>query len=284
MLNTIHRVTIVFTVCLCGLMLSACAAQSRSKETVNSKQTASSKSILAEKLKRLGGNVNNFIEGNLYFVGYHEVAHALISEFNLPVLGREEDAADRLAILLMMPDDDEQSPDYLLASMRGWFLSAEETPLKDIPWWDEHGTNQQRGYQIACLLYGADPKRFASIVKAVNMPKDRQESCVEEAAQNEKSWATVLEEHLHEDDQVSPVRSITVSYAKTSDYAQEQAYLKKIGLLEDLAKLMRENYRFKPGIRITAKECDEPNAFWNPADRELTICYELVEDLQRLAK
>src|SRR5712672_1743993 len=38
-----------------------------------------------------------FVTGNVLFVLGHETAHALISEFGIPVLGREEDAADALA-------------------------------------------------------------------------------------------------------------------------------------------------------------------------------------------
>ena len=37
-----------------------------------------------------------FVTGNVLFVLGHETAHALISEFGIPVLGREEDAADAL--------------------------------------------------------------------------------------------------------------------------------------------------------------------------------------------
>ena len=34
-----------------------------------------------------------FVVGNMLFVGFHELGHALIHELGLPVLGREEDAA-----------------------------------------------------------------------------------------------------------------------------------------------------------------------------------------------
>jgi hypothetical protein len=38
-----------------------------------------------------------FVTGNMLFVVLHEMAHAAISEMGLPVLGREEDAADSFA-------------------------------------------------------------------------------------------------------------------------------------------------------------------------------------------
>src|SRR5689334_2897037 len=40
-----------------------------------------------------------FVTGNTMFVMAHEMGHGLINEFNMPVLGREEDAADSFAIV-----------------------------------------------------------------------------------------------------------------------------------------------------------------------------------------
>src|SRR5205085_7620284 len=40
-----------------------------------------------------------FVVGNMVFVAAHELGHAVISELDLPVLGREEDTADVFAIL-----------------------------------------------------------------------------------------------------------------------------------------------------------------------------------------
>jgi hypothetical protein len=236
------------------------------------------------KLKSIIADPGNFIEGNLYFIAYHEIAHALVSEFDLPVVGREEDAADRLAILLMTPEEGKGEPDYLVAAMQGWFSTAVETPLSEIAWWDEHGADLQRGYQISCLLYGADAKRFTKIAKAVDLPEDRQETCVTESEQNQRSWNGLLESHWYPDGEGQPAGSIPVIYEKTKTYADQEKYLRDAKLLEDISEFMSTNYRFEKGIKITAKECGEANAYWNGEDRELIYCYELVQDFQRLAE
>src|SRR3954454_13912300 len=44
-------------------------------------------------------HVIGFVIGNTLFTLTHELGHAVISEFRLPVLGREEDAADAFATL-----------------------------------------------------------------------------------------------------------------------------------------------------------------------------------------
>src|SRR5262245_5446003 len=43
-----------------------------------------------------------FVVGNILFVMSHELGHALISEMGLPVLGKEEDAADAFATLVAL--------------------------------------------------------------------------------------------------------------------------------------------------------------------------------------
>ena len=55
------------------------------------------------RLKRLSAqqreNLVEFVTGNMLFVLLHELAHAAIDDFELPVLGRDEDAADDYAVM-----------------------------------------------------------------------------------------------------------------------------------------------------------------------------------------
>jgi hypothetical protein len=84
-----------------ALLLAGCSqqtetfAQNRDEATTPSLNNA------------LGVDAASFVEGNLYFLGYHELGHALVSELDLPVVGREEDAVDRLAIWMMTPEEGE---------------------------------------------------------------------------------------------------------------------------------------------------------------------------------
>jgi Putative metallopeptidase len=238
---------------------------------------------IPEGLWNLDVSAEEFVEGNLYFIGYHEIAHAFVSEFNLPVVGREEDAADRLAILLMTPANDSDTPQHLNAAMQGWFVTASAQRLDEIPWWDEHGTDQQRGFQIACLLYGADPKRFVEAADAVALPDNRRETCVFEAEQNIAAWDALLTDPALKESETGSDDAVIVTYEPTTSFADQLETLKRNGLLEHLDEFMTTNYRFEPGITIQAQECGEPNAFWDPAKRTLRICYELVADLQDIA-
>lgn len=225
----------------------------------------------------------NFVEGNLFFLAYHELGHALVSEFDLPIAGREEDAVDRIAIWMMTPENEEELPEYLLSAMDGWMALATQTPLDEIAWWDEHGTDQQRGYQIACLLYGSNPTRFKDVAKAAELPEERMDSCEFEAEENFRVWDRLLAEHFKSTNGTQNPAAATIEYSPTENHALEQAYLKRLGLLEHINDLMSDDFRFKPGIRLVAEDCGEPNAFWHADERKLTICYELVGDYQALA-
>ena len=64
-----------------------------------------------------------FVLGNMFYAVFHEMGHAVISEMQLPVLGREEDAADAFAILSgtkMMTNVSERA---LIEGAKGWFFN-----------------------------------------------------------------------------------------------------------------------------------------------------------------
>jgi hypothetical protein len=266
------------------LKAGLCAAAILALQTGYAGAEAKPGSFEQSQLKKIIADPDNFVEGSLYFIGYHEMGHALISEFGLPVVGREEDAVDRLAVILMTPEKDKGQPEYLIGAMQGWFQTATETPLNELDWWDEHGTDLQRGYQIACLLYGADEARFAKIGKVLDISEESAEKCVDESAQNMSAWASLLEPHETSEEDGDPKPVATVTYEPSKEYDEQITYLKRLGLLEDIADLMRTNYKFDGGIKITGRTCDEPNAFWDGSARELTYCYELVKEFQYLSE
>ncbi|HEX8533616.1 MAG TPA: DUF4344 domain-containing metallopeptidase [Allosphingosinicella sp.] len=228
---------------------------------------------------------DEFILGNIVFVLFHEFGHALVSEFELPVLGREEDAVDRFATFLLTPEggeDEESDPSTILIdSMRGWFAASERTELAEIEWWDEHGPDQQRAYQIACLLYGADPKKFGAMADEVKLPEARKESCPSEAESNSGSWIKVAKPHVLGDDEKPPKR-IEVTYGPAGDYALERDLLKESELLEGVAAELTKTFRLPRKLTIAARKCGEPNAFWDSEAAEVQICYELLREYREL--
>ena len=65
-----------------------------------------------------------FVIGNTLFVMAHEMGHGLINEMNMPVLGREEDAADSFAVVTALKMGSGFSERVLIEAAKGWVLSS----------------------------------------------------------------------------------------------------------------------------------------------------------------
>src|SRR6266478_804330 len=69
----------------------------------------------------------DFVIGNMLFVGFHEMGHAVADQFHLPTLGRAEDAADSFATIALLDAGSEFSINVLVQAARGLFLSDRRT-------------------------------------------------------------------------------------------------------------------------------------------------------------
>jgi len=124
------------------------------------------------------------------FVFFHEVGHALIDAYDLPVTGREEDAVDQLSVLVLA-DGSEEGDRTVLDAART-FSRATDAELDELAFADEHSLDRQRFYNIICLLYGQNEKKFASLVNDGTLPEGRAERCPDEYARARKAWDSLL--------------------------------------------------------------------------------------------
>lgn len=87
----------------------------------------------------------DFVADNLVAIFYHELGHALIHQLDLPVLGREEDAADILSLLLIDDVWEPEVAEQIVANTAyAYALSAAEREGDDPGFWDVHGHDMQR--------------------------------------------------------------------------------------------------------------------------------------------
>lgn len=117
-----------------------------------------------------------FTVANAEFTLMHEMGHLLISELQLPVLGREEDAADQLGFMDLFLLQREQHRDDFYAKLMDvadyWRLEWQgaERSGTQVPVWDSHALDAQRFYNIACLAYGSDPDRLDWVLEVSGLP------------------------------------------------------------------------------------------------------------------
>ena len=119
-----------------------------------------------------------FVAGNMLFVLLHELGHAAMQEMALPILGRQEDQADNFAIINLLNIGNKVSHRVLVEAAKGWFLSDRRDRRDGEPqaYFDEHGLDQQRAYNIVCLVYGSDPANMTDLADETKLPKDRRDS------------------------------------------------------------------------------------------------------------
>jgi hypothetical protein len=224
-----------------------------------------------------------FVVGNMLFVGFHELGHALVGQLRLPILGRAEAAADSFATLTLLEEGSEFSINVLVQTARAWFLmDRRDRKLGDeVDFHDAHDLPQQRAFQIICLMVGSDEKQFKELADWVQLPEDRRQSCREDYENAKYSWDLVLKPHLRAAEQ--PKSTIEVVYeegrGKPDTYGRS---LHSIGFLEALAEYASRRYVLPRPITLVMKSCGDANASWDPLTLSETLCHEIVEDFVEL--
>ncbi len=128
------------------------------------------------------------------FVLYHELAHALIDAYGIPILGREEDAADNLAALIATGLDVGEIALVAADSIdMGLVFQGGDD---DAEFWDVHSLDEQRIYSAICLVYGSNPKRYRALLEDEGMPADKQQECAVEFEERRDAWLAVLQPYL----------------------------------------------------------------------------------------
>jgi putative metallopeptidase DUF4344 len=135
------------------------------------------------------------IVGALVSTFLHELGHALIHQLDLPAVGRQEDAVDQLSTVVLIASGDEG--DAMALDGADSFIAESEADGGDkTPFWDEHSLNEQRFYNIMCLIYGSDPDGFKEVITEDDLPDERAERCPEEYETISKSWTRLLTPYL----------------------------------------------------------------------------------------
>lgn len=155
--------------------------------------------------ERSEDELDDLVAGTLLFFLGHEVGHALTHVLDLPITGKEEDAVDQLAVLLLS-DGSEDSESALVAVSETFARWSDEEEADDETFADAHSLNSQRLYNILCWSYGRDPEAYADLVDEGFLPEDRAEGCADEYDQLSRSWGRLLDDHLVAD--APPARKV----------------------------------------------------------------------------
>lgn len=129
------------------------------------------------------------------FILAHEFAHALIHNFELPVLGREEDAADGVATALLLLAS--EGSVYAADAAEFWLnFSGRQDPPQLAEYADNHSFDRQRADNILCWIGGAEEELLVAFVENEVLPETRAVSCPGEWELLRRSVEQVMEPHL----------------------------------------------------------------------------------------
>lgn len=243
-------------------------------------------------IEALLSDEERFISANAEFTLLHEMGHLLIAELDLPVLGREEDAADQLGFLSLFLSADRQRDAGFYARLLDiadyWRLEWQrpKPDYEEVHAWASHGLDAQRFYNLACLIYGSDPDRLEWVPKVTGLPMERALYCDQEYQQVSRALAWVKRQHGRRPGEPHGHR-IRVIFdepaQRIANGARLLALLQDSGEVEAIAARASAVYRLPRDLILRVVNCGAADAWYSRDAGELVLCYERLAHFQLLA-
>jgi hypothetical protein len=225
-----------------------------------------------------------FALGNTLFALMHEMGHGLIYDLGLPVLGREEDAADAFATVMMLSMQSAVTHRVLVNAAKGWMISDRRSrdSGESAVFYDAHGLDLQRAYNIICLMVGSDPDEFDDLANEANMPEDRRSTCQGDYSNASWSWNKALEPFLRAPELEPMKYPIVFGEPEGSLDIFKQAF--QASDIMGYVAAFAGRYAWRKGFAIEVSMCGQPGASWDLPKRKILFCYELADDFVQLYK
>lgn len=142
------------------------------------------------------------IMGQFLFWTTHEMGHAVFDIFQIPVFGREEDAADQVAGYVLLQFGHDQARRLVKGAAYAGHKLVEmiqknpdvTKPLTKFS--SNHGLPEQRFFNLLCMAYGADPVTFAGVVDKGYLPQTRAKHCEDEFQNFKRAWVGEIRPHI----------------------------------------------------------------------------------------
>ena len=142
--------------------------------------------------------------GQLMFAVLHEFGHAAFDIYNVPIFGRQEDAADQFATYVMLQFGGEKAHGLIRGAAYSYLglikqIKQQSKPDVTVPlaaFSSDHGAPEQRFYNLACIAYGYNPKVFAAVVNNDYLPENRAKVCKYEYSDLRYAFRTLILPHI----------------------------------------------------------------------------------------
>jgi len=146
--------------------------------------------------KRAGDSdqkANTRMNQAITFIFLHELGHALIDGYELPITANQEDAADRCSSYICIEELGEDGVKAVVAAAEFFAIQSKAGGQRDAKVMaDEHLLNEQRFFNSLCMIYGSDPEKYSGFVINKLLPKARAVRCPNEYKLTASSWSKLL--------------------------------------------------------------------------------------------
>ena len=128
-----------------------------------------------------GVQMADTVSGQLFFAIAHELGHAMFDIFDIPIFGRQEDAADQFATFIMLQFGGDRAYRLIAGAAYGYheyikdFKDRPKVTLPLAAFSSDHGTPEERYFNLLCMAYGSDDKVFAVVMDKI--PESRARKC-----------------------------------------------------------------------------------------------------------
>ncbi len=232
-----------------------------------------------------------FVIGNVVFVMLHEFSHLIIQDFDVPVLGNSEDAADSLAAVTLIrmdrarPESDFRFIRMLLTAADANRILWQRGLEQDNPavYLTRHPLSLQRAARIACLAYGSDPELLEPLPDIAGLPAFRADWCDEEFADAEKAWLWVRDSFVRESSGTASEHDFSYGTAREASEDIVREWLVQNEALERTLAYVGRTMLLPDAITLRTRSCGSPDAYWDGNTRELVLCYQLIDAFYQLS-
>ncbi|MEL7026263.1 MAG: DUF4344 domain-containing metallopeptidase [Pseudomonadota bacterium] len=208
-------------------------------------------------------DISRYTENNVLHVVAHEIGHAFVREFDIPILGNEEVMADAFATALLWREMPDRLPQIIAdrtAQMRS--EGDKESPFSEYP------DDVWRAAQTICLFYALDPQSHFDLAQELGIG-EFDGDCADRGTEIARSWRRVLAaEAMPQDARVTEVRAqidddLRVEFTPSPEFGEAV-----FSLLSGID--------WHSQITLAFERCDG-TASWARNGRRITICDAYVQ-------
>jgi len=221
-----------------------------------------------------------FLAGMTVLTLHQQASEMLVSELGLELPDNRTDAIDGLTVLTMLAADKGDMDVLLINAMVGSVVIASEED-QAATGLGEAVLDGRRADRVLCLLAGARPDVFGPLANDLGLLDASPEACPAAFDDMALTWQQKIGGHMRSG---RPPQDL-VSFVYQQPFRANDPlalFLAQSRLVENAAVFFDSYFRLPGPVTFEAASCGRAAAQWDPANRRLNFCYEMLDAFARI--